>query len=358
MISGRLRQICCALFLVSIQPVSLHLIRSRPIDAQLRRTVRVLLNTENSGTNAWLLLADSRGYFRYEGIDVQFTSGRGAYTTATRMVQDSFDFGIGDINGLIEESSIRPETAPVGVFMLFNRSPAAFIVKQGSPITTPRQLQGKKIIGQATDVALNTYDAVAATIPLTEATVISTKDSSRWETLLATLDDGRADALFGEITIGMGTLESSGIDPASTYRFMAYRDMAPDLYGSAILASRAMVDTDAVIVRAFVRAANRGLAASVADPDAAIAELVRRDPTLRTEVERNRLQRMLHGDMGAAEGSRIGIGDVDAKRMTTAIRMVHDACRLPRTPTWNEIFSRDFLPPLLDRVRTLGAPPP
>jgi hypothetical protein len=35
---------------------------------------------------------------------------------------------------------------------------------------------------------------------------------------------------------------------------------------------------------------------------------------------------------------------------------MHDACRLPRTPLWNQVFSRDFLPPLLERVTTLAEP--
>ncbi|MBC7842253.1 MAG: ABC transporter substrate-binding protein [Gemmatimonadaceae bacterium] len=321
-----------------------------------RRTVKVLLNSGISGANAWLLLADARGYFRYEGIDVQFTPGRGAYTAATHMVQDTFDFGYGDINALIEESSIRPETAPIGVFMVHNRSPSAIIMLKGSPITAVRQLAAKRIIGHPTDVALNTFDAFARRGVLDPNLVRVTPDTSTWTGLLGALERKEADGVFGYLSTSMAAIESSGRDVESTLTFLRFRDIAPELYGSALMASRAMVDRDPVIVRAFVRAANRGLVATVNDPDAAIAELTRRDPTQRVEVERNRLQRTLHGDMGAAEGNRIGIGDIDAKRFTLAIRMMHDACRLPRTPTWNEIFSREYLPPLLDRVRTLGEP--
>ena len=314
----------------------------------------VLLNSGLSGANSWLLLADARGYFRYEGIDVTFTTGRGAYTAATRIVQDTFDFGYGDINALIEEASIRPETAPVGVFMLFNRSPSAIILKKDSPITTVRMLAGKTIIGHPTDVALNTFDALAARAGLAPALVKIQPDTSGWAGLLDALEQGRADGVFGYLSTSIAAFESAGRDAESTVKFIRYRDDAPELYGSALMASRAMIDNDPVIVKAFVRAANRGLAATVNDPDAAITELLRREPTQRAEVERNRLLRTLNGDMGGEEGRRIGIGDIDPKRFTLAIRMVHDACRLPRTPAWNEVFSREFLPPLLDRVRTLG----
>ncbi len=321
-----------------------------------RRTVRLLLNSGFSGANAWLLLADARGYFRYEGIEVQFTPGRGAYTAAVRMVTDSFDFGFGDINALIEEASIRQETAPTAVFMLFNRSPSAIIVRKDSPITSAKQLPGHTLIGHPTDVALNTFDAFAARALISPELVKIQPDTSAWPVLLEALEQKKADGVFGYLSTSMAALESSGRDPAETVRFIAYRDVAPDLYGSVLMASRTMIRDEPDIVRAFVRAANRGLAATVNDPDAAISELVKRDPKQRSDVERNRLLRTLNGDMGAAEGRKIGIGDVDPKRLTLAIKLMHDTSRLPRLPAWDEIFTRDFLPPLSDRVKTLGEP--
>ncbi len=321
-----------------------------------RRTVRLLLNSGFSGANAWLLLADARGYFRYEGIEVQFTPGRGSYTAAVRMVTDGFDFGFGDVNALIEEASIRQATAPTAVFMLFNRSPSAIIVRKDSPITAPKQLAGRTIIGHPTDVALNTFDAFAARALIDPAQVKIQPDSSAWPALLDALETKKVDGIFGYLSTSMAAIESTGRDPAEVIRFIAYRDVAPDLYGSTLMASHRMIQDEPDIVRAFVRAANRGLTATVNDPDAAISELIKRDSKQRSDVERNRLLRTLNGDMGAAEGRKIGIGDVDAKRLTLAIKLMHDTSRLPRLPAWDEIFTRDFLPPLSDRVKTLGEP--
>jgi NitT/TauT family transport system substrate-binding protein len=128
----------------------------------------------------------------------------------------------------------------------------------------------------------------------------------------------------------------------------------PELYGSALMASRRLVNGDPALVKAFVRAANRGLIAAMNDPDAAIGEALKRDPTLRPEVERNRLLRTLRGDMGGAEGTLLGIGDIDPKRFTLAIRMMKAGDRMPRLPEWDTVFSRDFLPPLSERVTTLS----
>ena len=46
------------------------------------RKVRFLLNSGYSGANSWFLLADQRGYFREEGLEVEFIMGRGAFTAA------------------------------------------------------------------------------------------------------------------------------------------------------------------------------------------------------------------------------------------------------------------------------------
>jgi len=319
-----------------------------------RRTVKLLLNSGPSGANAWLLLADAAGYFRSEGIDLRVTNGRGAYTAANRMVHESFDFGYGDINALVEEASIRPDSTPMGVFMLFNRSPSAIILKRNSPIVTARQLEGKRIIGHATDVALNTFDAFAERMRIDVRKITIIPDSSGFSGLIAALDDGRADAVFGYITTSIAAVESSGANPDSTLRFLMYRDAVPELYGSALMASRSLVNGDPALVRAFVRAANRGLIAAMNDPDAAISEVMKRDPTLRPEIERNRLLRTLRGDMGGAEGATLGIGDIDPKRFALAIRMMNAGDRMPRLPEWDTVFSRDFLPPLSERVRTLA----
>ncbi len=319
-----------------------------------RRTVSVLLNSGFSGANAWLLLAEARGYFYSEGLELQLTTGRGAYTAPSRMVHEGFDFGYGDINALAEEASLRPDSTPVGVFMLFNRSPAAIIVKRSSPITTAKQLEGKRIIGHATDVALNTFDAYAERMRIDVKRVTIVPDSGGWAALLAALDSGRADAIFGYITTATAAVEAAGRDADSTLRFLRYRDAVPELYGSALMASRALANSDPAIVRAFVRAANRGLIAAINDPDAAISEVMRRDSTLRPEIERNRLLRTLHGDMGGEEGASLGIGDIDPKRLIAALRLMRAGDRMLRLPPWETVFSREFLPPLSARVRTLA----
>ena len=319
------------------------------------RTVRMLLNSGFTGANAWLLLADARGYFRAEGLTVEFTPGRGAFTAAARIDPEGFDFGFGDINAVIEEVSRNRDRAPIGIFMLFNRSPSAIILPAGSRINSPKQLEGRTIIGHATDVARNTFAASAARTGIDTTRVKIVADSSGWAALLGAMEQGRADAVFEYLTTSTAAVEQMKRDVASTLRFLPFRDVVPELYGSTLMASRSMVSGAPDVVRAFLRAANRGLVDAVADPAAALTALAVRDPAMSRAVERNRMLGTFGGDMGAAEGRTIGIGDVDTTRLATSIAMVTTSRGLARRPSHTEVFSRNFLPPLAARVTTLGA---
>ena len=66
------------------------------------RTYRVLLNSGISGPQAFMMLAQDRGYLREAGVDVQFVAGDGAAAVVPRVLPEGFDFGYGDITALIE----------------------------------------------------------------------------------------------------------------------------------------------------------------------------------------------------------------------------------------------------------------
>ena len=112
------------------------------------KRVRLLLNTSYSGPQAWFLLAEDLGYFRREGLEVEITPGAGAYTAAPRIAAGTFDFGYGDINALIEVAARDTERAPVAVFVAFNASPSTVAVDAEGPIKSPKDLEGRQVIGR------------------------------------------------------------------------------------------------------------------------------------------------------------------------------------------------------------------
>jgi NitT/TauT family transport system substrate-binding protein len=58
--------------------------------------------------------------------------------------------------------------------------------------------------------------------------------------------------------------------------------------------------------------------------------------------------------MSSAEGRTLGIGDVDDTRLARSVALVAETNGLPREPDIREVFVRDFLPPVGERVTTLA----
>ena len=147
-------------------------------------------------------------------------------------------------------------------------------------------------------------------------------------------------------------LMEHGVDPKDL-RFIAYADHLPDMYGNALFVTRELYGADPRAVAGMVRAFNRGLRDTVADPDAAIDALARR-ATIRRDVDRTRLVGTLRSEMAHAEGARLGVGDMDDERLGRLIDLIVRTRKLPRKPALREVFDRRFLPPPAERITSLA----
>ena len=322
---------------------------SAPASQPPLRKLRFLLNSGYSGANSWFLLADERGYFRDAGIEVEFTDGHGAVTAAGRMVKEGFDVGYGDIQAAYEEVARDPKTAPVGVYMMMDRAPSAIILPAASPVREAAQLPGHTISGHPTDVALNTFEQFAAKTGIDPKSVTIVGDNGNWKVLLGLLESKKSDALFGYLTTSAAAVRAAGGKPEDELRFLAYRDIVPELYGSSVMVSAKLRREDPALVERFVAAVNRGVMDAVCKPDEAIAALVRRDPKQNAQVERGRLVDTVMEDMGGAALLARGVGDVDPQRVQAALELTARTRHLPRQPAVDEVFDRSFLPPLEQR---------
>lgn len=307
------------------------------------RKLKFLLNSGYSGANSWFLLADDRGYFREEGIEVEFIDGRGAFTAAPRMAAEGYDVGYGDMQALIEVSAADPRTAPIGVYMLMDRSPSVVAVPVNSKVKTPKDLEKLTITGHTTDVALNTFEQYAKRAGIDGSSVKIVKNDGDWKTLLGVIAEGKADALFGYYsTISVG-VRAAGKQVSSEVRFLRYPDTAPELLGNAVMVSPAIAKEPDLAQR-FVNAVNRGVMAAVCQPDEAIAAVTKRSPKSDPANERGRLVDTVMEDMGGKATLGSGVGDIDKARLEALVKLTAELRKLPRQPTADEVFTAKFLP--------------
>lgn len=320
-----------------------------PAPAPLRK-VRFLLNSGYSGANSWFLLADQRGYFREEGLEVEFVMGRGAFTAAGRVAREGYDIGYGDVQAVIEENAKSAEDAPVAVYMVMSRSPSAIILPAASPVSEPKQLQGLTITGHGTDVALNTFAQYAERAGIDAGKVRVVSNDGNWKTLLGLFPERRTDALFGYITTTAAAVRSANGDVGKQLKYLRFRDVLPEFYGSTLMMSRRFIAESPEDARAVVRAVNRGVLGALCEPEEAIQALLVRDPGSDAQVELARLLDTAEEDMGGkAAALRDGVGDIVPARMQASIELTSRARRLPSQPTVEQVFRRDLLPPLPER---------
>jgi NitT/TauT family transport system substrate-binding protein len=315
--------------------------------AQAQTKIRMVLNWKYEGPQGMFFLAQDRGYFKQEGLDVAFDQGNGSGAAVPQVANGAYDMGFGDINALVELAAKTPDDAPVGVFMLYNRPPFTVAVKADSPIKTPADFVGRKLGGAVNDGALKLFPALcsATKINCSKVEIVNMQPNLREQMLM----QGQVDGVFGYVTTIRFSAKLTGIDPDKQLRFIKYEDYGMDLYSNAVVVSRKFTKEHPDAVRGFLQALSHGVKDAIADPQAAIDAVVKREPLLKPAIERARFDTTLADEMSHPEIARIGVGDISDQRMAKAIDILVKAKDLPRTPSVGEIFDRSFLPPASER---------
>lgn len=313
--------------------------------------LRMVLNWSYQGPQAWFFLAQERGYFAEEGLDLTIDQGSGSGAAVGSVASGAYDVGFGDINALINYASNHPDDAPVGVYMIYTRPPFTIAVTTDSDIREPADLEGKTIAGPANDGALRLFPAFASLADIdTDSIEVMNIEPRLREQML---NRGQVDAVFGFVNTVRFNAMLAGIDPDERLRFIRYGDYGMDLYSNALIVSRQLVDENPDVVRGLVRAINRAVADVLADPEAGMDAVMAQEPLINREVETARLAATIEDEMSHPELAEVGLGNIDENRMQEAIDIVVAAYGLEHTPKLETIFNTDFLPSEEERIYSL-----
>lgn len=314
--------------------------------------VRFILNTFYSGPQAWFFLADDRGYFRDEGLDVTFTAGTSLARAVTSMTTGDFDVGYGDMNELIRMKAESVVPTPLAVMAIHNRPPYTIAVREDGPIQRPQDLAGKRLVSHPQDAAWLLFPEFCQATGLDEASVDITISELSHVELSRQMMNGEWDGIFGFVNTVNSQAIEAGIDPDQSFRHLTWHETIPALYGGALMVTPAFLDTHPELVRGMVRAINRGLKDTYEDIEAAIDAVVLRDPTIDRDANRARLAGTLALEMGHPEGKENGLGDVSDERLRDAATLIVQTKGYSNgVPQPHEIFRREFLPEPAERVR-------
>ena len=263
------------------------------------------------------------------------------------MAQGAYDAGFGDLPTVIQLAAQRPAEAPIGVYMMYSNPPYVIAVKKSSGITKPKDLEGKTIGGPANDGALRLWPAFAKTAGIDASKVkVENMTANLREQMLMR---GQIDAAFGFLQTIWFSAKAIGVDPAKELHFIFYADHGLPLYSNSVVVSQKLAKEKPDAVRGLVRAINKAFHEVRANPEPGMDAVMKREPLLKREVEKERLLQTIQYEVLSSEMKKIGIGDVDPERLKKGIELLVDNLKLPRTPSSDEVFTRAFLPPRAER---------
>ncbi len=113
--------------------------------APTQTPLKFSLDGRTGGAEAAFVLAQDRGYFKAEGLDVGIDEAAQPLEPITRVAGGGYDLAFADINAMIRYRDQHPAAPIKAVFMVYNTPPYAVVARKSRGIAEPRQLEGKKL---------------------------------------------------------------------------------------------------------------------------------------------------------------------------------------------------------------------
>jgi len=308
--------------------------------------VKFTLDFRPTGQTAPFFLAQSKGYYRDEGLDVTIDTGAGSVASITRIASGVYQMGLGDISSLIEFNAQNPGTPHVqAVYQYYNRAPFAIIGRKDRGITGDfRSLEGKRIAAAAVESTRRAWPMVARKLR-------ARPDAFNWVTTDFSARDNVV--VRGDVD-GATYFHDSAVSLFARMKtdelsVLKYSDAGVNLYGNAILAATPLIAQNPRVVAAFLRATNRAIVETFADPAAAIAATRQREPILDEKVELARWG-ITAQYVATADTRGHGLGDIRKLLVEQQLDEVAEVYGLKARPGADGLFNLSMLPARAERM--------
>lgn len=310
-------------------------------------TIKFTLGWKTQGADAAFLYAKEKGLFKEEGLNVVIDQGEGSGATVTRIMSGAWDAGFGDVNAIIQNASTRPQDSPVMVYQMWNQPPFAIVTKNTSGINSIKDFEGRTLGGaQGTPTTRLLPVFIQKNGLAGDKIKVSNMAPNLQEPMLI---KGDIDAALVFNITSYFNLVLNRQDPEKDFKWFTFGDYGLDLYSNGVMVSKKLLKENPKAVAGLVRAINKGHLAVAKDQNEALKAIAAFDNLIDVPVEKRRLQYAFEKLIVTPEMKEIGTGDIKDDRMARAIGMVVEGYGLSRTPTPQEIFSREFLPPRAER---------
>jgi NitT/TauT family transport system substrate-binding protein len=279
-------------------------------------------------------LAKERGYYKAEGLDVNFTNQRGSLAALQQVAAGAAEFGSPDGGDVVFG---HEKGLPVRSVILTARNTAvAFMSLKETNITKPEDLVGKKVGVQRASATWVGFQALMGAHHVDIEKLEKIEAAFGLDVLLLKKVDIRPVMLFNEYVLA----EHKGI-PVNV---LWLPDFGINMVGKTIATNEKTLKERPQVVQAFVNASLRGIEEAIKDRKAAIDALMKNVPDLERAYQEKVWNMLVDRLMGLKDNTKerpYGYNDPDLFKAT--IEVVAKYGGLKKALTLDEIYDNRFV---------------
>ena len=318
--------------------LQLGLFGAFPVHAEMTE----LVYTEN-----WVLGAEhigdftalANGFYAAEGLKVKITRGYGSGDAVKRVAGGTTKISRAAAQSVI---SGRAGGAKVKIiFVTFHKGPYAIAYMKGKGISKPKDLEGRKIAVVAGSSSTRFIPAFAKISGFDDKKMVHVNMGG--SALAPSLASGIVDAATGWL-VNIPAFNKAAAQAGKKGRvgYFLWADYGLQLYGSVVISSDKVIQSDPDLVRRYTRAAMRGYTYAIEHPKEAI------DAFLKYNLGRSR--KVIEAEWKFVVAltfdelfKKNGLGYTDAGKMKSAVELVRAHLGLKGPLNSRDTFTNKFI---------------
>lgn len=308
---------------------------ARPFIARAATPLTLRLDWVAGADHAGIYLAQAKGFYAAEGLDLTINEGKGSVATLQSVASGNDTIGVANLSTMA--LAVGTGAKLTAIAAILQKAPDALLALASSNITTPKDLEGKTWGFVATDSGERMFPAFARAthIDVSRIRRVQLQHSASYTSLVL----GRVDFISGWAIAD--ALKVGAVKPVAPP--IVYADYGVNTLGNGFFVASDSVQGKAEALKAFMRATIKGYDAAEADPQAAVAALLKARPATNRAVAEKEILLMkqyLHTD--ATKGREFGwMADSDWVR---SVELMRDCCKLPGGIDPKSLYTNALLP--------------
>ncbi len=293
------------------------------------------LNWFPVGDHAAYWVALEKGYYRQRGLDVDMQNSKGSGDSIAKVDTGRADIGLADSAVVIAASARGAKVKVVG--MVFDKSPLNIWSHKATPITKPKDLEGKSVAAPPGDGQRQMFPAFARLhgIDQSKVTWVNVEPAAK----VPALAEKRVDAV-ADYTTGLPFYEKAMGKGNAV--MLPWADHGFDMYSMSIIASEKTMKERGPVLKAFLEASYLGWRDVMSDPKSALEIFKKRVPEIDLSIiEPNMLMGLEL--MKTDRYAKNGIGWMEERKMCDSVDLVNTYMGVPTKVECKAVYTNEFL---------------